>query len=184
MRWDHLLETLQEAILIGEYRSATQDIEYSIRHMVEIALRALSPGINDCFTAVSVLDKLTAVLAHLFTLSLPVYAFKGQDGQLRLMGRSSTEAGLVFKALSEIRHAGQHQLIILECMIANIGKLRKLATRDSQQHALDLQIEYIHMHIREHFADSPTELILKRWFEEHDLVDAAADSEAGRFMQH
>lgn len=164
-----VMDTLGEAILIGDYRSATQDIEYSIRHMVEIALRALSPGINDCFTAVSVLDKLSAELAHLFTLSLPVYAFKDSEGKVRLMGNSSSEAALVFTALSEIRNAGQQQLIILQCLIANIGKLKKLATSDSQRSSLELQTEYIELHINEHFAGSPTETILRRWMRECGL---------------
>ena len=167
---EQVLNKVQGALLLGESRSATQDIEYSIRHMVEIALRALSPGINDCYTAITVLDKLTGVLAHLFTLSLPRYAFKNEKGQLRLLGASCSEADIIFKALAEIRHAGQGQLIILENLITNIAILKSLAHNQAEQNALNLQLTYIMQHINQHFANTPTETILNNLLSEKGLT--------------
>lgn len=56
-------DALRSAFAIGESRTAAQDIEYSIDELVEIALRALSPGINDPFTAVLCLHWLSAATA-------------------------------------------------------------------------------------------------------------------------
>lgn len=162
-----LAPEVKSAILLGEYRSATQDIEYSMRHMVEIALRALSPGMNDCFTAVTVLDKLTGVLAFLFSRSLPTYSFKSSNGKLRVAGESMHEAALIYKALADIRDAGQTQSIILENLIRNIGALLPLATDESQISALSLQCEYIRRHIEEHFDGSPTQDRLYQRLHEH-----------------
>lgn len=158
----HLASRIIQAILLGQYRSATQDIEYSIRHMVEIALRALSPSVNDSFTGVTVLDKLTSVLVFLFRRALPNHSFKNDEGRLRVMGQAVDEAALIYKALSDIRNAGQQQPIILESLICNIATLLKLATSDAATFALSLQIEHIKQHIAEHFSGSLTEVHLQQ----------------------
>lgn len=147
---------VMQAILVGEYRSATQDIEYSIRHMVEIALRALSPSVNDCFTAVTVLDKLTAAMAFLFSRDLPNYSFKNDSGQIRVAGKSVNKGELIDESFSDIRDAGQKQAIILENLIGNIATLSQLATSDSETSALSLQCEHIKQHITDNFSGTLT----------------------------
>jgi uncharacterized membrane protein len=47
---------------MGNKRTPSQDAEFAIHQMVEIAARALSPGINDPYTAITCIDKLTATL--------------------------------------------------------------------------------------------------------------------------
>ena len=56
---DALCQAIQNAVLVGRERTGVQDLEFSIRQLVEIALRALSPGINDPYTAIAMLDRLT-----------------------------------------------------------------------------------------------------------------------------
>lgn len=166
---ESFVSEVRDAILLGEHRTATQDIEFSVRHMVEIALRALSPSVNDCFTAEAVLDKLTAVLAFLFSRTLPIYAFKNDDGKLRVVGESMAEDMLIYRALSDIRDAGQTQSIILENLIGNIAVLSRLATNDSQINALALQLDHVKQHIAEHFSGTLTEKHLNQC-----LIDQAA----------
>lgn len=55
-------EAIQAATGLGRQRTSSDDLEYSVRQLVEVAVRALSPGINDPHTAVSVLDQLGASL--------------------------------------------------------------------------------------------------------------------------
>ncbi len=60
-------DDLRSAFAIGDSRTSSQDVEYSIDELVEIALRALSPGINDPFTAITCIHWLgaaTTVAAH------------------------------------------------------------------------------------------------------------------------
>jgi uncharacterized membrane protein len=52
---DDLEQALLETIVVGQTRTPVQDIEYPIRQLVEIALRALSPGVNDPGTAVNII---------------------------------------------------------------------------------------------------------------------------------
>jgi len=62
---------ISEAISVGPRKATAQDLEFTVRQLVEIALRALSTGINDPFTALAVLDRLGAALCQLASRRLP-----------------------------------------------------------------------------------------------------------------
>ncbi|MEO8856324.1 MAG: DUF2254 family protein, partial [Burkholderiaceae bacterium] len=68
------------AVALSPQRISADDIEYAVRQLVEVAVRALSPGINDPHTAMSALDRLGAALCDLVPLHLP-------DGLFRREGR-------------------------------------------------------------------------------------------------
>lgn len=67
---EELAERVRDAFAIGSSRTRAQDLEYLIDELAEIALRALSPGINDPFTAVSAIHWLGAAMASLGRRSL------------------------------------------------------------------------------------------------------------------
>lgn len=58
-------EKIIQSFIIGNKRTPEQDVEFSIHQLVEVAARALSPGINDPFTAIACIDRLGSVLGHL-----------------------------------------------------------------------------------------------------------------------
>src|SRR5690606_19117136 len=60
-----LRKKLVEVFIVGRQRTLTQDAEFGIDQMVEVAVRALSKGINDPFTAINCVDRIAAVLARL-----------------------------------------------------------------------------------------------------------------------
>lgn len=60
-----LIQAVQEALVLGDHRTSVQDLGYAIRHLVEIAVRALSPGVNDPYTALAVINRLSASLSIL-----------------------------------------------------------------------------------------------------------------------
>ncbi len=62
---------IRNATALGATRGSSDDAEYALRQLVEVAVRALSPGINDPHTAMSVLDRLGAVLCDLAGRSIP-----------------------------------------------------------------------------------------------------------------
>lgn len=62
---------VRNATALGHSRGSAGDAEYAVRQLVEVAVRALSPGINDPHTAMSVLDRLGAALCDLAGTQLP-----------------------------------------------------------------------------------------------------------------
>ena len=76
---------LQDVFLVGPRRTPFQDIELYFDELIEIALRALSPGINDPYTAFTCIDWLTAGITSLARFRLPSRYRKDGDGTLRVI---------------------------------------------------------------------------------------------------
>lgn len=82
-----------EAVAIGDRRAAAQDLEFAVRQFVEVGVRALSPGINDPFTALAVLDRLGAALCEVSGRRLPSPVLR-RDGRPVLLRRVTDYNGL------------------------------------------------------------------------------------------
>ena len=61
---------IQDAVVIGYQRTLQQDVRFGMRQLVDIALRALSPAVNDPYTAIQAIHRLTVLLCALGSLSL------------------------------------------------------------------------------------------------------------------
>ena len=121
-----LSEAVTDAILIGPQRTATQDIEFAARQLVEIALRALSPSVNDPFTAIAVIDRLASSIALLMEHGEAPRIWHDTEGGVRLVAATSTFAGLVGLAFNQIRQAaGDHP----DVLIRMIDALTRLAAK-------------------------------------------------------
>ena len=88
------VERVRDALATGPRQAAAQDLEFAVRQLVEIAVRALSPGINDPFTAIAVLDHLGTALCTLRGRSLLAPAV-WRDGQAVLFRRTTDYDGLL-----------------------------------------------------------------------------------------
>ena len=81
---DETCRKIRDAFILGSERTPTQDIEYGIRQLVEMATRALSPGINEPFTAIGCIDRLGDALCQMTRRRIPEkYHFVGN--KLRLI---------------------------------------------------------------------------------------------------
>jgi uncharacterized membrane protein len=104
---DELAHALAETFVIGDIRTEHQDVRLTINQLVEIAVRALSPGVNDPFTAMTCPDRLGAALCNLAGRALPSSARYGEDGQLRVIAPVPSFAELMNLAVDSIRHHGR-----------------------------------------------------------------------------
>ncbi len=68
---DGAADAIHDSTALGPRRSGSLDVEFAIRQLVEVAVRTLSPAINDPHTALSVLDRLGASLCEVVPLHLP-----------------------------------------------------------------------------------------------------------------
>lgn len=116
-------KTIRSAFVVGDERSPAQDLEHGLRQLVEIALRALSPGINDPYTAIAVVDRLGAALEEIFRRSLPPAVLHDAEGIVRVIARRSDVQGLTDVAFDAIRQAARDIPAVLIRMADVLGQL-------------------------------------------------------------
>jgi uncharacterized membrane protein len=131
-----LAEKLRNRFILGDQRTYEQDIEFAIDQLVEIAVRALSPAINDPFTAMMCIDRLGTALSQLATREFPSVEFADESGKLRLVGKPTTFASLVDTAFSQIRQqAGSHAAVIIR-LLEVLAVIAERTTREEDRLAL------------------------------------------------
>lgn len=97
------LEDILRQFEIGKTKTSQQDIEFSIHQMVEIASRALSPGINDPYTAITCIDNLTATMSCLAQAKFPSRYQFDEGGSLRIIADVLEFEGVLDAAFNQIR---------------------------------------------------------------------------------
>ncbi|MDQ3323451.1 MAG: DUF2254 domain-containing protein [Acidobacteriota bacterium] len=88
--------------VIDKYRTIDKDAAFGIRQLVDIALKALSPGVNDTTTAIVCVDYLGAILAE-FAGRRVESRFRSEAGKVRVIARGATFASLTDEAFDQIR---------------------------------------------------------------------------------
>jgi uncharacterized membrane protein len=116
-----LAADLRSTLIVGDVRTAEDDIEFSVRQLVEVALRALSPSINDPFTAMAAIDWLGGALARLATEEFPSRYRYDDAGRLRVVADVSTFAGIVHTIFSRIRHYGGDSPVVLNRLLEAVA---------------------------------------------------------------
>jgi uncharacterized membrane protein len=116
-------KSLRYAIELGAERTFEQDPKYAIRLLVDIAIKALSPAVNDPTTAVQALDQIEDLLIRLGRRRLEIGAFRDVQGRLRfLIGFPSWEDFLRL-AFDEIRLYGAASVQVMRRMKALVTEL-------------------------------------------------------------
>ena len=133
---EDLLKRVRGAMIIGGQRTPLQDVEFAIHQMVEVAARALSPGINDPFTAITCIDKLTATLSHLTRARFPEKYRCDTDGVPRVEVRPVNFAGLIDASFNQIRQYGERSPSVLIRLMESLDTLRAFARTDDQREAI------------------------------------------------
>jgi uncharacterized membrane protein len=114
---------LRNAIELGEERTFEQDPKYALRLLVDIAIRALSPAVNDPTTAVQALDQIGDLLVRLGQRHLEIGAYRDSDGNLRLVVPFPTWDDLLRLAFDEILFYGATSVQVMRRMNALVKDL-------------------------------------------------------------
>jgi len=138
---------LREAAVLGPERTLEQDPMFALRILVDIAIKALSPAINDPTTAVLVIDQLHRLLRMVGRRHLHNEAIFDRARQLRLILRTPNWQDFVHLVFFEIRHYGAENIQIArrlramtENLIQTLPELRHAALRQ-QLDLLDRALE-------------------------------------------
>ena len=170
---EEVIAALQAAYSIRRHRTVEQDSAFGIRQLVDMALRALSPGINDTTTAVMCVDYLTAILAQLASRPIPS-SRRYEEGELRVITIGPTFASLLAQSFDQIRGSAKGNVAIMLRILGALHTIGSLTASLSRRRALREHVLWI-AELAERTIESPHD----RARFEHRLarVRAALESE-------
>lgn len=131
-----LVAQVQRAFVIGNQRSAVQDIEFAILQLVEIAVRALSPGINDPFTAIACVDRLGSALARLAGRTMPPACRLDSGGTVRVIVDVADFGGIADAALNQLRQYSHDNLDVTLRLLETITAIAGAVDRETDRAVL------------------------------------------------
>jgi uncharacterized membrane protein len=123
---DVVARELGRSHLTGPYRTLTQDVSFGLDQLVEIALRALSPAVNDTFTAITCIDWIGDSLYKVTGNWQPRHVYRDASGKVRVITTEPTWERLVERSFEKVRQAGRGMPAI---MIRQLDALAKIMQR-------------------------------------------------------
>ncbi|MCJ7802204.1 MAG: DUF2254 domain-containing protein [Candidatus Marinimicrobia bacterium] len=136
------IAALQAAFSISRFRSVEQDPAFGIRQIVDVGLKALSPGINDTTTAVTCVDYLTAILAPMATRQIPSL-HRYEKGELRVIAKGVSFESLLSESFDQIRNNASGNVAIILRMLDSFQTLAGLTVSPHRRRALREQVQLI-----------------------------------------
>lgn len=129
-------ERLRDAFSLGKGRTPTQDVRYGVRQLTEIAARALSPGINDPFTAMGCTDWLADALAEMARSRAPSGVTCGASGRPRLLEETVGFAELASLSFAPIRAYGADSAMVIAHLLHALARLAEQVNRPEHRTAV------------------------------------------------
>ncbi|HUF30573.1 MAG TPA: DUF2254 domain-containing protein [Gemmatimonadaceae bacterium] len=139
------IEAVRDAFVLGEERTPDQDVDLGIIVISDIAVRALSPGVNDPTTAMLCIDRLSELLVRLGTSREPLAARTSSSGDLRFLARMSSFEHAVGLAFDQIRHYGAGNPTIAMKLFDSLRRIAELVPA-GRRGSLAAQAEMLHEH--------------------------------------
>lgn len=126
-------EVFSNVFVIGNDRTGTQDVTFFIDQLVDLAVRALSPGINDPATARICIDRLEHALCLLARRRMPSAERYADDGRLRVVADSVTFARIVDDAIAEIRRYGRTSVSVTCRLLEAVRRVGSCVQREADR---------------------------------------------------
>lgn len=140
---EKVVKQTSDRFVLGAYRTPVQDPEFAIHQLVEIALRALSPGINDPYSAITCIDKLNSVLCGLTNRVFPAKQHYDQTGMLRLVCKVLTFTDIASAAFEQIRQQANNNVAVTIRLLESLHNLMMFTQNDEQQNFVISQTKMI-----------------------------------------
>jgi len=123
---DQVARELARAHVTGPYRTLAQDVSFGVDQLVEICIRALSPAVNDTFTALTCIDWIGDSLCKVTGRWQPTRVYRDASATVRLIATQTTYQRLVQRAFEKVRQAGRAMPAV---MIRQLDALAKIMER-------------------------------------------------------
>jgi uncharacterized membrane protein len=129
-------EALGRAHITGPYRTLTQDVSFGIDQLVEIAIRALSPAVNDTFTAMTCVDWLGDNLCKIVQRWHPTRVHRDRKGFIRVIAAQPSYERLVQRSFEKIRQASMGMPAIMIRQLDTVAKIMTETSSPGQRRVL------------------------------------------------
>lgn len=134
---------LARAHATGPVRTLTQDIAFAVDQLVEIAIRALSPAVNDTFTALTCIDWLADGLCQVQLRWSPTRVHHDNNGHVRVVTSHISHRRLVQRAYEKIRQAGRGMPAVMIRQLDGLTRIMALTSTDEHRSVLVEQADMI-----------------------------------------
>ncbi len=133
---DQLAAEIEATFVLGSQRTPEQDLEFAVIQLVEIAVRALSPGVNEPFTAIRCIDRLGSALSRLAQRDPPSpFRFDDQN-ELRVLVPVVTFPEIADTAFNQIRQYANSDMDVLTRLLETIAVIGGFVRRPEDRTAL------------------------------------------------
>lgn len=140
-RLDDAVEaSLHDALVLGAERTPHQDLKYGVLELMDIAVKAMSPGVNDPTTAVNSIHRLSEVLLELAWRADGDRILRDEAGLIRVTGRRPRLDDTIGLAFNQIRHYSAANPTVAIVMLRSLAELAALAP----EHARAAFVEQLH----------------------------------------
>lgn len=171
---EELQNKIKKTIVLARQNNLTQDVQFAITQMTEIAVRSLSPGINDPFTAIICVDWLSAALSRIAEKDR-VSPYRYDDhAQLRLIAPTITFVEFLDTAFDPIRQSALSPttLIVVMHLLDAIQRLAGRVRDGEQLAALVRHTRLLEQGIRQQVSDAPDQdALLERYQATMQVLD-------------
>jgi uncharacterized membrane protein len=133
---DEVARDLARAHVTGPYRTLAQDVSFGVDQLVEICIRALSPAVNDTFTALTCIDWIGDSLCKVTGRWQPTRVYRDPAGTVRLIATQVTYQRLVQRAFEKVRQAGRGMPAVMIRQLDALSKIMERATAPEDQAVL------------------------------------------------
>jgi uncharacterized membrane protein len=175
---------LETVHITGPLRTLSQDIAFGIDQLVEIAIRALSPAVNDTFTALTCIDWLSESLCRIAADWDPDPVYRDADGLVRLIMAPVSYDRLVERAHEKIRQASAGMPAVMIRQLAGLVQISHAAQHPDRRGVLLRQAEMIHRLCQETVSEPHDRADVERRYQEllaaHGQKPGAANEQRRR----
>jgi uncharacterized membrane protein len=135
---------IHEAVSIGQHRTLEQDIDFAFAQLSEIAIRALSPAINDTYTGLSSIDWLGDALRMLSASPTSDGAWRNSVGQIQLITPPLLFSRVVSTAFDLVLQAGTDNPVVMIRLLQTCARLAPQLRDNEQRRVLRDKISEVH----------------------------------------
>lgn len=140
-----MIDAIRDSFIIGEYRTTEQDAAFGLRQIVDMGVKALSPGINDPTTACSCLDYIAAIMVRLASRRIPS-SERRVDGKLRVMASGPTFEDMADLAFDQMRHHARGDIVVLAAIVKAIQRTASVTCSPERRRVLLAHLERTRAH--------------------------------------